>query len=510
MSTNKETLNLISAMAHERNMPREAVVMAMEKAMVATYKRQHPEDKDSNIQGTLQETGEITLDRYSVVHADDERLENPMVQMRLKDAQELYPDITLGEVVVEPLEPIVMNRTLIRGFRQTLLEVMTRMEYEMNKSKWEENLGTLQYARVKNFSKGNVIFEFEGGILGQLDKSQQLFRDKMVIGQRIPLVVIGVNEQPRGPLVKLSRKSPLLLEALFEQEVPEIQDGLITIVSSLRSQSYRSLVAVDSKKESLSVVATCVGYQGSRISAVSDALGAERIELMKWSEDPVERISTALNSMNLVRIVQEGSTYWAGVKSAQDLDKVFHRYGPNAINLSQVMKIPLLRVELDSEIDMKIESSRQESILNLEVKLNLDAELAEVLVDEGLDTVSVLAHIEIQTLLEIGMDQEQAEALQERAMESLMKSWVRLDDMPEEIWMALETECDIHSWSDLAESTVFDVVGVAGLTEEQAGNIIMEARQPLLEKMAKENHKQNLEKHANPGKTVSIQKQKIK
>lgn len=507
---NKEILKLMNLMALERNLPKDLVRDAMETSMAIAYKRHTPELKEACIQASLDETGHFNFHREYTVHADDARLENPWIEIRLEDAQNGHEHTQIGDLYQESLPSMEMNRNTIRSFRQALTDNLNRQAHQYQGNLWKEKINSLVYGRIKGFSKNEILVEFEDNVVGIVPKNEQLIHERFQIGQRIPFALLGVYEKPqKGALLQLSRKANVLLETLFEQEVPEIQDGLIQIASSYRSQNYRTLIAVYSKQERFDPVSLCIGYQATRIGAVSDALNGERIQVLEWFDDEIERIKSAFHGMKLERIVQDGSQYWIGLQSDSDVRMAYHRYGPNLINLSKLLKISGLNAEINDNMDKSIEESKSELILTLESQLNVDGELAEVLVFEGFDSVETIAHVSLQELIELGLDEEQAQLLQDRAQEYLQNNWTSLENMPNDIWEALEKNAEVSSWNDLAECSTFDIVGIGGLTEEQAAMIIMEAREPMIQQMLKDEETTANIPYLNKNPTIVVQKNKI-
>ena len=291
MMNGKEVLMLVDALAREKNVPKEIVFTALESALASATKKRFPNEIDARV-SIDRETGEYeSFRRWTVV--PDEEHEEPAYQLAITDAAERDPNLKLGDVIEEPLEPIEFGRIGAQAAKQVILQKIRDAEREQILNDFLERQDNLLTGTVKRIERGNAIVE-SGRIEGLVPRDQLIPKEMLRVGDRIRAYVTKVDRTAKGPQLILSRIAPEFLMRLFELEVPEIEEGLIEIRAAARDPGIRAKIAVKSNDPRLDPQGTCIGMRGSRVTAVTNELAGERVDIILFSEDPAKFVVNAL------------------------------------------------------------------------------------------------------------------------------------------------------------------------------------------------------------------------
>ncbi|MEP6943494.1 MAG: transcription termination factor NusA, partial [Betaproteobacteria bacterium] len=288
---NRELLLLVDALAREKNVPKDIVFTALESALASATKKRFNQDIDARVE-IDRETGDYdSFRRWTVV--PDEDHEEPAHQIAITDALERDPPLALGDVVEEELEPVEFGRIGAQAAKQVILQKIRDAEREQILNDFLERDDKLLTGTVKRIERGATIVE-SGRIEGVIPRDQLIPKENLRVGDRVRAFVVKIEPQARGPQLVLSRITPDLVVRLFELEVPEIEEGLIEIRAAARDPGIRAKIAVKSNDPRLDPQGTCIGMRGSRVTAVTNELAGERVDIVLFSEDPAKLVINAL------------------------------------------------------------------------------------------------------------------------------------------------------------------------------------------------------------------------
>ena len=352
---NRELLLLVDALAREKNVPKDIVFTALESALASATKKRFAQDIDARV-SIDRETGDYeSFRRWTVV--PDEEHEEPAHQIAITDAAERDPPLKLGDVVEEPLEPVEFGRIGAQAAKQVILQKIRDAEREQILNDFLERDDNLLTGTVKRIERGNVIVE-SGRIEGMIPRDQLIPKENLRVGDRVRAYVIKIEPQARGPQLLLSRITPDLVVRLFELEVPEIEEGLIEIKAAARDPGMRAKIAVKSNDPRLDPQGTCIGMRGSRVTAVTNELAGERVDIVLFSEDPAKFVINALSPAEISSIVVDEEKHAMDVVVDEDnLAMAIGRNGQNVRLASELTgwEINLMGVE-ESQQKHQVES----------------------------------------------------------------------------------------------------------------------------------------------------------
>ncbi|KAB2308309.1 transcription termination/antitermination protein NusA [Betaproteobacteria bacterium SCN2] len=485
----REMLMLVDALAREKNVAPEVVFGALEMALASATKKRIKGDADVRVE-IDHETGDYKAFRRWLVVTEQE-LESEDNQILLVDAQYDHPDIQVGDFVEEPIEAMEFGRIGAQAAKQVILQRIRDAEREQILNDFLDRKEHLVTGVVKRMDRGNAIIE-SGRIEGFLHRDQMIARENLRVGDRVRAYLSKIERSGRGPQLVLSRTAPEFIMKLFELEVPEIEEGLIEIKGAARDPGLRAKIAVKSNDPRIDPIGTCIGLRGSRVTSVTNELAGERVDIILWSPDPAQFVINALAPAEVSRIVVDEDKHSIDVVVEEDmLGKAIGSNGQNVRLASELTgwELNIITEEVASEKKAK----ETEAILALFMeKLDVDEEVAQILVDEGFSTLEEVAYVPITEMQEIeAFDEEIIEELRTRARNALLTAAIvgeekveasagdllSLDGMDPETARLLAAK-GVHTTEDLADLAVDDLVEMTGMDEERAKQLIMAARAP--------------------------------
>ena len=485
----REVLLLVDALAREKNVDKEIVLGALESALASATKKRCTEESDVRV-SIDPDTGEYLSFRCWQV-MDDETFETPDLHIKLSEAQKLNPNIQLGEFIEEPLDSVDFGRIGAQAAKQVIFQKIRDAEREQLLSDFMERGDHLVSGTVKRVERGNAIIEF-GKIEALLPRDQMIQKENMRVGDRVRAYLLRVDRSVRGPQIALSRITPEFLVKLFELEVPEIEEGLLEIVSAARDPGVRAKISVRSHDKRIDPIGTCVGMRGSRVQAVTNELAGERVDIVLWSDDPATCVVNALAPAEVTSImVDEDSHSMDVVVEEENLAQAIGRNGQN-VRLASELTGWTINIMTVNESDQKNEKefSRVRDLFT--EKLDVDAEVADILVQEGFNTLEEVAYVPLEEMLAIeSLDEATVNELRSRARNVLLtaaivteeqvghgiESLIKLDGMDETLARALSMN-GVNTQEQLADLDVDELVKQTGIDEERANQLIMTARAP--------------------------------
>ncbi|ARP82599.1 transcription termination/antitermination protein NusA [Bordetella genomosp. 8] len=483
----REILLLVDALAREKNVSREVVFGALESALASAMKKRFKEDADIRVSIDRDSGSHEGFRRWLVV-PDEAGLQEPDKQEMYSDAREAVPNIQVGEYIEEPLEPIEFGRIGAQAAKQAILQKIRDAEREQVLNDFLERGETIVSGTVKRMDKGDAIIE-TGKIEARLPRSEMIPKENMRVGDRVRAYVLRIDHAARGQQVILSRTSPEFIRQLFENEVPEIEQGLLEIKAAARDPGVRAKIAVVAYDKRIDPIGTCVGMRGSRVTAVRNELGGEQVDIVLWSEDPAQFVIGALAPANVESIVVDEDKHAMDVVvDEENLPKAIGAKGQN-VRLASELTGWQINIMTPEESQNRQEVERSALRGTFMSKLDVDEEVADILIDEGFTGLEEIAYVPMQELLEIeAFDEDTINELRTRARNALLteaiaqeerietaQDLLELEGMTPELAASL-AERKVHTRDDLAELSTDELAEISGLDESQASELIMRAR----------------------------------
>ncbi|HLA36726.1 MAG TPA: transcription termination factor NusA [Rhodocyclaceae bacterium] len=463
----RELLLLVDALAREKNVPKDIVFGALELALASATKKRLHDDADVRVE-IDRSTGAYESFRRWLVVADD-NLENPEQQVGLSTAQQQIADIALEEFIEESLEPIDFGRIGAQAAKQVILQKIRDAEREQVLNDFLDRKEFLVSGTVKRMERGNAIVE-AGRIEALLPRDQMIPKENLRPGDRVRAWLMKIDRQARGPQLILSRTAPEFIMKLFELEVPEIEDGLLEIRAAARDPGLRAKIAVKSNDARVDPIGTCVGMRGSRVTAVTNELSGERVDIILWSADPAQFVIGALAPAEVQSIVVDEEKHAMDVVvDENNLAIAIGRGGQNVRLASELTDwtINLMTVEQSQQ---KTESENV-AIRSLFIdKLDVDEEVANILIEEGFSTLEEIAYVPLAEMLEIdAFDEATVNELRDRARNALLTDAIVVEEKLEKVdddILALPG-MDNELAAKLAQAGVADLEALADLAVDE-------------------------------------------
>ncbi|MEY3743427.1 MAG: hypothetical protein RLZZ541_482 [Pseudomonadota bacterium] len=483
----REILLLVDALAHEKNVTKEVIFVALELALASATKKKHHDDADVRV-AINRETGEYeTFRRWQYVEYD--LLENSNYQ--IDEESEHAKGLTIGEYYEEPLESIEFGRIGAQAAKQVILQKVREAEREQILEDFLARDEKLVTGVIKRMEKGNAIIEV-GRIESLLPREQMIPKENLRVGDRVRAYLSRIERGGRGPQLILSRVTPDFLVRLFELEVPEIEEGLLEIRAAARDPGLRSKIAVKSNDQRIDPVGTCVGMRGSRVQAVTGELAGERVDIVLWSIEPAQFVINAMSPAEVTSIVVDEDTHSMDVVvDEEQLALAIGRNGQNVRLASELTGWTLNILTVDQAAQKNQDEFSGVSQLFMD-KLDVDAEVAEILVQEGFSTLEEIAYVPLAEMNEIeAFDEDTIEELRKRARAALLTEAIAKEEGVDEAAQDLLTmegmddetahllaSKGVSTMDNLAELAVDELVELTQMDEERAKTLIMTARAP--------------------------------
>jgi transcription termination/antitermination protein NusA len=485
----REILLLVDALAREKNVDKDIVFGALEQALASATKKRFREDVEVRVE-IDRNTGDYrSFRRWHVV--PDETLEAPDREMTLDQARTLVPEIQLDEYIEEPLEPVEFGRIGAQTAKQVILQKIRDAEREQILNDFLARKEHLVTGTIKRIERGNAVVE-SGRIEAVLPRDQMIPKENLRIGDRVRAFLLKIDRSSRGPQLVLSRIVPEFLIKLFELEVPEIEEGLLEVKAAARDPGSRAKIAVKSNDPRIDPIGTCVGMRGSRVQAVTSELAGERVDIILWSPDPAQFVINALAPAEVSSIVVDEDRHSMDIVVDEDnLAQAIGRSGQN-VRLASEMTGWELNIMTEEESQKKNEEESAAIKTLFMEKLDVDEEVADILVQDGFNSLEEVAYIPINEMLEIEQfDEETVNELRSRARNALLMQGLASEEKVEEVASDLQAlegmdsqmarllaAKGIHTQEELAELAVDDLVELTGMDTERAKTLIMAARAP--------------------------------
>lgn len=485
----RELLMLVDALAREKNVEKDIVFGALELALASATKKRFKDDVDVRVE-IDRETGDYKSFRRWQIVADDDH-EIPAQQIAITDAAERDINLQINDFVEEPLEPVEFGRIGAQTAKQVILQKIRDAEREQILNDFLQRKEFIVTGAIKRMERGNAIIE-SGRIEAMLPKDQMIPKENLRIGDRVRAFLLKVDRNNRGPQLILSRTVPDFLIKLFELEVPEIEEGLLEIKAAARDPGSRAKIAVKSNDQRIDPIGTCVGMRGSRVQAVTAELAGERVDIILWSPDPAQFVINALAPAEVSKItVDEESHSMDVVVDEENLAQAIGRNGQN-VRLAGELTGWELNIMTEEESKKKNEEESTTVRKVFMERLDVDEEVADILIQEGFTTLEEVAYVPLSEMLEIeSFDEDTVNELRSRArnallveaiaseehVENVASDLLTLEGMDNETARVLAAK-GVTTQEELADLAVDDLVELTGIDTERAKQLIMTARAP--------------------------------
>ena len=485
----KEILMVVDAVANEKGVPKDTIFEAIEAALASATKKRFMEE-GVDIRVTIdRKTGEYdSFRRWSVV--DDEDFTEPASELLASKAQE--EGLVVGDVKEEEIPSIEFGRIAAQTAKQVIVQKVREAERSEVIRQYIDQQGELVSGSVKKVTRDGLIVDLGGNAEAYLSRHEMIPGERFRMNDRVRAILLEVNPNTRGPQLVLSRTCPEMLVELFKIEVPEISEQLIEIRGAARDPGSRAKIAVKTNDRRIDPIGACVGMRGSRVQAVSNELHNERVDIVLWDDNPAQLVINAMAPAEVASIIVDEDAHSMDVAVAEDnLAQAIGRGGQN-VKLARDLTGWRLNVMTEEEASGKQEQEADVFVQYFIQHLDVDDDLARMLVDEGFTSLEEVAYVPLEEFLEIeGLDEDLVNELRRRAKNELLtlefaseealaaanpdEALLNLEGMDRPLASALALK-GLTTLDDLAEQSIDDLMDIEAMTEERAGKLIMAAR----------------------------------
>lgn len=488
----KDILLVAETVSNEKGVDQSIIFEALEAALASATRKRNGQDIEVRV-SIDRETGEYKTYRRWEIVADDEEQEFPLRQITLSAAQIDEPDIQLGEYTEDEIDSVDFGRIAAQTAKQVIVQKVREAERERVVDAYKERQGELVMGIVKRLERGGVYLDLGSNAEAYISREDMIPREAVRPGDRLRGYLREVRSEPRGPQLFVTRTAPEFLIELFKLEVPEVGQGVIVINGAARDPSARAKIAVSSMDPRLDPVGACVGMRGSRVQTVSNELAGERIDIILWNENPAQFVINAMAPAEVKGIVVDEDKHSMDIAVEDDkLSLAIGRGGQN-VRLAAELTGWDLNVMDEAAAEEKSEAESKETLHVFVEQLDVDEEVALILVQEGFTSVEEVAYVPRQELLDIDeFEEDIVDELRSRAQDALLtkaiateekldgktpsQELIEMEGMTSELALEMASH-DILTVDDLADQAVGDLMDVQGMDEELAAKLIMKARE---------------------------------
>ncbi|MFT4719557.1 MAG: N utilization substance protein A [Candidatus Azotimanducaceae bacterium] len=489
----KEILLVVESVSNEKGVPPEVIIDALEVALATATKKRYDEDVDLRV-SIDNTTGEYSTFRRWRVIGDNDEMEFPAALLHITDAEEKDASLQVGDYYEIPVESVEFGRIAAQTAKQVIVQKVREAERAQVVEAYQSRVGELVNGQVKKVTRDAVIVDLGNNAEAVLPREDWIPRETFRVGDRLRALLKEIRPEARGPQLALSRTSPVMLIELFKIEVPEIADGVIEILGAARDAGSRAKIAVKTNDGRIDPIGACVGMRGSRVQAVSGELGNERIDIVLWDDNVAQLAINAMSPAEVVSIVVDEETRSMDIAvSADNLAQAIGRGGQN-VKLASDLVGWELNIMTEEDAAEKHDQEAGTVMETFMAQLDVDEDVAIVLVEEGFSTLEEIAYVPIEEMIAIeGFDEDIVEELRSRAKSALTvielaneeeldsvepaADLLEMEGMDKRLAFVL-AKAGIVTMEDLAEQAVDDLLEIEEMDEARAGELIMTARAP--------------------------------
>ncbi len=489
----KEIKLVVDSIANEKGVDKSVIFEAIEQALATVAARRYTEEVDVRV-AIDPETGDYDTFRFWTVMPDDLEIEEPGKQISLSKAKEIDDELEAGDVVEEQVDSPEFGRRAVEQAKQVITQKVREAERTKVADQFVERIGEIITGVVKKVARDHILVDLGENAEGILLKEEMIPREAVRVNDRLRAYLYEVNRDRRGPLLLLSRTRPEMLAELFRIEVPEIAEDVIEIKAASRDPGSRAKIAVKTNDGRIDPQGACIGMRGSRVQAVSSELNGERVDVILWDDNPAQLVINAMAPAEIASIVVDEESH--SMDLAVDEDQLSQAIGRNGQNVRLASELTGWTLNVLSESEEQNKSTDETEVtkkLFME-NLDVDEDLANILIAEGFSTLEEVAYVPAEEMEEIDeFDEDIVKELQERARDVLLTKELATEEglgdvKPENDLLELEgmdrdlayrlAQNGILCREDLAEKSVDDVLEIEGMDEKRAAQLIMKAREP--------------------------------
>ncbi|RCL45801.1 MAG: transcription termination/antitermination protein NusA [Candidatus Thioglobus sp.] len=490
---NKEILMVAETVSNEKGVDQEVIFQAIEAALATATRKRYPQDIEVRVEIDRESGDYNTYRRWLVVDDEDPEFESPEKQILYSYAILKSAEIQIGEYIEEDIESVSFGRIAAHTAKQVIVQKVREAERALIVDAYQDRVGELVMGVAKRTEHSGIYIDLGGNAEGFIPREDMIPRESVRPGDRVRAYLKEVRSEVKGPQLFLTRTAPEFLVELFKLEVPEVGQNIIDVLGAARDPGLRAKIAVRSLDPRLDPVGACVGMRGSRVQSVSNELAGERIDIILWDENPAQYVINAMSpAVTLSIVVDEESNSMDIAVEEEKLSQAIGRGGQN-VKLASELTGWTLNVMTESQAEEKSEGEMRELQQLFMEKLDVDEEVAAILVQEGFSTVDEIAYVPPKELLEVEeFDEQIVDELRGRARDALLtqaisgesdeiaepaEDLLNMEGMNRDLAYELAAR-KIISMEDLAEQAIDDIADIEGLDDEQAGALIMQARAP--------------------------------
>ena len=488
----KEILLVVEAVSNEKGVSKDIIFEAIEQALATATKKRYEEDSDIRVVIDRRTGDYDTFRRWEVMPDDEMALLG--TQFTLEEAHEHDTSLKAGDVYEEQVENVGFGRIAAQTAKQVIVQKVREAERAQVVDEYADRVGELINGTVKKVTRDSIIVDLGNNAEALLPREELVGREVFRINDRVRAILQDVRPEARGPQLFLSRACPEMLIELFKIEVPEVSEDVIEIRAAARDPGSRAKIAVKTNDGRIDPVGACVGMRGSRVQAVSGELGNERVDIILWDDNPAQLVINAMAPAEVESIVVDEDTHTMDVGVAEDnLAQAIGRAGQN-VRLASELTGWTINVMSIEDMSAKHEQESGQIIESFMEALDIDEEVAVVLVEEGFTTLEEVAYVPLEEMMDIeGFGEDIAQELRARAKDALLTQAIaseeqldatepaddllNMDGMEKHLAFVLASR-GIVTMEDLAEQAVEDLLDIDDMTEERAAELIMTARAP--------------------------------
>ncbi|MCK0105074.1 transcription termination factor NusA [Marinobacter sp. S0848L] len=495
----KEILLVVETVSNEKGVDKDVIFEAIELALATAAKKRY-EDEEADIRVSIdRRTGEYeTFRRWLVV--DNDAVPALGTELTMQEAEEIDSSLQPGDMYEEQTESVAFGRIGAQAAKQIIFQKVREAERSKIVDSYRDRVGELVSGTVKKVTRDNVIVDLGSNAEALLPREHLIARETFRMGDRVRALLLEIRVDHRGPQLILSRTDAQMLIELFRIEVPEIAEELIEIRGAARDPGSRAKIAVKTNDRRIDPVGACVGMRGSRVQAVSNELGGERVDIVLWDDNPAQLVINAMAPAEVASIVMDEDRHTMDVAVAEDnLAQAIGRNGQN-VRLATELTGWTLNVMTEEEAGERQEQELGRLLEHFTKHLDVDEEFASVLIEEGFSSIEEVAYVPMEEMLAIdGLDEDTVTELRKRAKDALLnqalageealegsepaEDLLEMDGMERALAFKL-AGMGVRTMEDLAEQSVDDLLEIEGVDEERAGQLIMTARAPWFEDQA--------------------------
>ena len=486
----KEVLLVVESVSNEKGVPAGVIFEALELALATATKKRFEDEVELRVAINRQTGSYETFRCWTVVEESD--FEDPAHQVTVDMPRALEAKAKVGDVLEEKIESIEFGRIAAQTAKQVIVQKVREAERAQVVEAYRERLGEIISGTVKKVTRDSVIVDLGNNAEALLAREDIISRETFRVGARLRALLKEIRTENRGPQLILSRTAPEMLIELFRIEVPEIAEELIEVMAAARDQGSRAKIAVRSKDKRIDPQGACIGMRGSRVQAVSGELVGERVDIVLWDDNPAQFVINAMSPAEVAAIIVDEDAHAMDIAVGEDnLAQAIGRGGQN-VRLASQLTGWTLNVMTEADIQAKQQAETGDILQSFIDELEVDEELAQVLVEEGFTSLEEIAYVPLEEMLSIdGFDEEIVNELRARAKDRLLTKAIATEEKladahPADDLLSLEgmdkglaqelAVRGVVTREDLAEQSIDDLLDIDGIDQERAGKLIMAAR----------------------------------